>query len=136
MGYDPFSCDDVPGQVALSSQDADTGRAAILLCPLAFQPPFPESLDSILDNHCNTIGDNADVDMDVPGGTIIHELLHWGIMSVALGEDYWYPDDGWILDWNDRQNPSFDPKQNPPNDYGPYVSNLSFGCRCEHTVYP
>ena len=174
MDYDPFSGDDHPGQNALTSQDPDTGRAAILLCPLAFQPPFPESLDSILDNHCNTIGDNADVDMDVPGGTFLHEreslceiepllnafsqdsgdsprpahvpcsgvslqttsqiVLHWGIMSDAHGEDYFNPDDGWVLDWNDPQNPSFDPKQNPPNGYGPYVSNPWLACCCDRDI--
>ena len=100
-----------------------TGHASILLCPSIFQAPLPPSLNHILDNKCNTIGHSADNNMDVPGALILHELLHWGLMTDAQS-DYRNPDAGWVSDWNDRRDPGYNENQDPPNGYGPFVSNL------------
>ena len=91
-------------------------KAELVMCPYAFEPPSPESLQSVLDSKCESIKDRATYDMTAPGGAILHELLHWKEVTEGQGGFY-------VGDWNELPLFAPDPKASPVHGYGAWSAS-------------
>jgi hypothetical protein len=70
----------------------------IVLCPTVFDTDESRnSLKDEIDHGCDNFGDRADPGMDIPGATVLHELLHWHAITGGGLKDWMAKDHGRVL---------------------------------------
>ena len=99
----PRSCDNPYLMGYMNHFVTNDRKTWMMLCPRIWTT-FPSSLGHI---GCDDLHDVAGYEMVVPGAVLLHELMHWRMLSIAHANIE-------ITDWNWRQ---YD--VNPPNGYGP-----------------